>query len=254
MKKLKWLLGWFYPFEEGESESEEQQQSSVGDAGQRPPDVPEKFWDPDIGVRTDELVKGYNELEGKMRTKTDDLRVTIESERLANVPETYEFAMPDDVKIPDGIEMDLNPEDPLLQWFNGYAKSAGLSQDQYNDAIKAYVELEVARMPDLEAEISKLGENGRDRITAVNGLMDDRLEPDEKAIIAELLTTAAGVSAMEKLLKISGPENFEGDPGGSPLSLEELKKIQAMPEYYRDHDPELIKKVEAGYARLYGGQ
>ena len=220
----------------------------------KPQYVPDKFWDPDVGIRVEEAFKAYNELEGRMRTKTEDLRAEIEKERLGQVPEAYKFAMPEDVKIPDGIEIDLSENDPLLQWFNGFAKTVGLSQESYNEAIKSYVELELAGMPNIEDEVRKLGENGHDRIQKVNAQLDEKLAPDEKALIAELLTTAAGVSALEKLFGATGPENFEGDPGSAPLTLNELKKLQEDPRYWRDKDPDIMKKVEAGYARLYAGR
>lgn len=246
MNMILWLVGRFFPMQE-EGGDEPGEQSPDG----RPAHVPEKFWDPDVGIRVDELAKGYNELEGLMRTKTDDLRTQIEADRMKDVPDKYDFKLPEDLKVPNGVELDLNADDPLLQWFEGFAKQVGLSQDSYNEAIKAYIEAELAGMPNVEDEIRKLGQNGNDRVQTANAKLDEILAEDEKAIVAEMLTTAAGVGVLEKLLKISGPENFEGDAGSAPLTLEELRKIQADPRYYADHDPELIRKVRAGYARLY---
>ena len=35
------------------------------------------------------------------------------------------------------------------------------------------------------------------------------------------------------------------------MSEETLKKLMQSPKYWRDQDPELLKRVEAGFKRLY---
>lgn len=257
MNILKWLVGRFLPMEEGEEGGGEGDGITGGAEGvggdPRPAWCPEKFYDPDIGVRQEELGKAYNELEGRIRAKTEDLREEVLADIRGNAPEKYELTLPEDLNVPENIKIDLDETDPLLQWFNGFAKEQGLSQEQYNEAVKVYIETEIAALPDVNAEIQKLGSNGQDRLQAVSHGLKDILSESEARLLDSMMTSAEGVGVLEKLLRISGPEDFEGDAGSSPLSLEELRAIQNKPEYWRDKDPQLIEKVTQGYKRLYGG-
>ena len=217
----------------------------------RPDWVPEKFWNPDVGIRVHEAMKGYAELEGKLRTKKDELRAELETERQKAAPEKYELKMPDDIKIPDGMDITLDEADPLAQWFTGLAKNWGMSQDQFNAAIRGYVEQELASMPKVADELAKLGDYATDRIQRVeNWLYKSLAEPEYKAL-QPWLTDAASVQALEKLMKTSSPGDFDGDTQGETLTLEELRKMQDDPRYWRDQDKAFIAKVEAGYKRLY---
>lgn len=259
MSILKWLVGRFFPMEEGGDEGGGEGDGGItggaeGVGGEpRPAWCPEKFYDPDIGVRAEELGKAYNELEGRMRTKTDELREEILGEIKGQAPEKYELKLPEDLNVPENINIDLDENDPLLAWFNDFARERGLTQDEYNEAIRVYIETEVAALPDVNAEIQKLGANGQDRLQAVSASLKELLSDEEAKLLDGMMTSAAGVGVLEKLLKISGPEDFEGDAGNAPLTLEELRAIQNKPEYYRDQDPALIRKVTEGYKRLYGG-
>jgi hypothetical protein len=56
---------------------------------------------------------------------------------------------------------------------------------------------------------------------------------------------------MEKLMKASGPGNFEASPPSEQLTLGELRNMQNDPRYWREKDPVFMKKVQEGYQRLY---
>lgn len=36
------------------------------------------------------------------------------------------------------------------------------------------------------------------------------------------------------------------------LKEQELRDLMRDPKYWRDHDPEIVKKIEQGFAKLYG--
>ena len=48
---------------------------------------------------------------------------------------------------------------PLLQWWEETAKSNGLSQEQFDSGIKAFVDNEISSLPDTVNEEKLLGEN-----------------------------------------------------------------------------------------------
>jgi hypothetical protein len=259
MKFLSWLVGLFVPRETGEGEGE-------GEGGERPggtgdgsaggegkPDwCPDKFYDPDAGVRSEVMAKSFKELEDKLRGGKDALKTELEAERAQNVPEAYELKMPEfeEGEIPDGIEVTLKPEDPIAEWFMGFAKEIGLSQDQFNEAVTNYIKQEVKALPNVTEELKKLGDYGSDRVQKVTTWLEKSLSDEHAQALTPLLTSAESVAALEALMKGHNPADFDGDTSQA-LTLEELQTMQSDPRYWRDQDKAFIKKVEAGYQRLY---
>ena len=115
-----------------EEQVQETQQESQ--ESNKPEYISDKFWDKDRGeVNVESLGTSYNSLEKKLGQRTDELtkqiRTDIEQERNAKVPEKYEVVLPEDM--PENISMEINEEQPLLQWWSEKARSLGLSQEQY---------------------------------------------------------------------------------------------------------------------------
>ena len=218
----------------------------------RPDWCPEKFFDPDLGVRSEQLAKGYTELEGKMRTKEEDLRASILEDIKSQAPESYEMldlTGVEGLEVPDDVELTLTAEDPMVDWFFGFAKEQGLTQEQVNAAITGYVKTELAAMPSMQDELGKLGDHGQDRLLRVNAALEDRLEKNELAALKPLLASAETIAALEKILAVPGPGNFDSDGPGEAMSLEEIRQLQARDDYW--DNPVLQKKVADAYARLY---
>lgn len=221
----------------------------------RPDWLPEKFWNPDLkSPRAEVMAKSFTELEGKFREKTDVLKAEIHAEMRAGAPEEYEINLSEDLKLPENVELDFGKDDPLISWFSSFAKEQGMNQETFDKALNEYVGIEVSNMPDVQSEISKLGDHGQDRLLRVHSWLESKLSEDELGSLSPLLSSASQVEALEKLMKSSGPADFEGDSGSTGLTLEELRAMQNDPRYYQQKDPAFIKKVEDGYKRLYKNQ
>jgi len=264
MKYLLELLWLFLPREEGDGDGDGDGQGD-GDGDKKPqggsdpeakPDwLADKFWNPDLKApRTEILGKAYNELEGKLRTNRDEIKAEINAEMLASAPESYEVNLSEDLNIPDNVELDLTTDDPIVSWFFEKAKTKGMSQDEVSEWLNDYVKLELAAMPDVAAEIAKLGDHGQDRMLRVHNWLETKLSDEQFAALNPLLSSAEQVEALEVLMKSSGPSDFDGDGGGPALTLEELRTMQNDKRYWQDKDPAFIKKVEDGYKRLYGNK
>ena len=277
MKYLMWLL-WMFPRGEGDDAGGEGD-AGAGDAGggdgagdgdgsgdsrkpiggddpqARPDWLADKFWNPDLKApRTEMLGKAYNELEGKIRGKTEDFKEEIRLEMVENAPEKYEVNLSEELKIPENVELDFSEDDPLVSWFFGFAKENGMSQAIVDKALNDYVGIELAGMTDVTAEIEKLGDHGQDRMLRVHNWLETKLSDEQFKAINPLLSSAAQVEALEVLMKTAGPADFEGDGGGAPLSLDELREMQNDPRYWREKNAPFIKTVEEGYKRLYKNQ
>ena len=217
----------------------------------RPDWCQEKFWNPDIKApRVEQIAKSFNELEGKLRTKADDFKAQIAAEMKASAPESYELKQPD-IELPEGMELGLNKDDPLINWFFDFAKEHGMSQETVDTAITTYIKNELATMPVLADEIAKLGDYGQDRILKVNNWLETRLDAEEISALSPVLGTSEAIKAMEKLMKASGPGTFEASPAAAAMTLSELQDMQKDPRYWREKDPAFIAKVSAGFQRLY---
>ena len=104
--------------EEVVTQTEQTEESS------KPDFVQDKFWNKDTNeINIEELSSSYNSLEKKLGSRTEDLskqiREDMANEVRSKVPENYEISMPE---IPENVQMDIDPEMPLLQWWQKNSK------------------------------------------------------------------------------------------------------------------------------------
>ncbi|MCE2841211.1 MAG: hypothetical protein LW689_06905 [Novosphingobium sp.] len=234
--------------------------SGTPPAAERPDWLPEKFWTPE-GPSVENLAKSYVELEKMRGASIDQLKEQWEGERLAVRPET-----PDAYELPshDALDAEQLAASPVVGLFRKIAHETGLSQDQFAKTIADYAEAEVSRLQETaNAEMKALGENGKQRAEAVGLWANQRFgsDPAKFAAIAQICTTAAGVEAIEELMKEAGAPAATGDAGnagGNDLVQQEaeIRKLMDSREYYdpKHRDPAVVAKVEAFFAKKYGGK
>ena len=226
----------------------------------KPDYVQDKFWNKDTNeINIEELASSYNSLEKKLGSRTEDLtaqiREDLANEVKANVPKNYEIKMPE---IPENVQMDINPEMPLLQWWSETAKSKGLSQDEFNKGIEAFVNNEISSLPDIDNERELLGENANQRIEAADLWSKKNLSSDSYEAIAEFASTAKGVKALEEIMKLNkdAPIPQTETAIEAAPSLEDLRSMMKDPRYWKDgeRDQAYINKVSMMYEKYYGSQ
>lgn len=269
-----------------QSNQESQEQESVPEqetpAPQtRPEYIAEKFWDPDgNSVRVESLARAHSDLEKMSRRKFDemnqderaqlystlgfdpeavlesDLRQKWENDRLADRPENpadYNFDAKE-AGIPDIVEFDASSDDPMLNWWRKFSHDQGFTNDQFGEGVSVWLNTLASMQPDIEAERAKLGDNASVRIDQANSYLKKAgLDEEETNALESMVTSAAGISALEKLALLSLPPNSQsnvGYVGSSKLSEEELRALQDSAEYRRG-DPATMRKVQEGYASLY---
>jgi hypothetical protein len=256
MRILSWLVGLFVPRETGDGDGEGGRTGGTGDGtggGEGKPEwCPDKFFDPEVGVRAEVMATSFKELEGKLREGKTAFQAELDAERAANVPESYEITMPEfeDGEVPEDVEITLKPDDPIATWFMGFAKENGLSQEQFTAAVHGYIKEEIAKLPNMTEQLKALGDYAADRIQKVNTWLEKSLTDDHMQAIKPLLTSATAIEALETLMKGHKPGDFDGE-GQQALTLEELQSMQNDPRYWQSKDPAFIKKVSEGFQRLY---
>ena len=238
--------------------ADEEQKTNGELKPQRPEYISEKFWNTDTNeVNLEDLASSYNSLEKKLGSRTEELskqiREDIEKERIANTPKEYELFQPE---IPEGVSIEVNKDIPLLQWWEETARKKGLSQEEYNDGIKKFVDNQIAALPVLEEEKQQLGENATQRIEAADLWAKKNLSSDAYSAASNLASTAAGVKVIEELMKLTkdAPMPTTETAIEAAPSLEDLRSMMQDPRYWKDgqRDPAYINKVAALFEKYYG--
>lgn len=239
---------------------EQTQETSEQTSATKPDGLPDDLWDAEKAApRVDALVPKFLEL-SKFQTET--------AERLSKRPEAadkYEAKLPKDFELPAGVEFAFDADSELLKTAREFAFASGMDQAGFEGLVGQYVDEMLGRSASqvqkaeeaTRAEMAKLGANAQPRIDAVNAWIDANFAGDEAAALKGGATSAAAVTAIEKLIeKAGGPKAaITADGGrGAALGEAELISMQNDPRYWRDKDPAFIAKVTEGWKRLYPGQ
>ena len=226
----------------------------------KPDYVQDKFWNKDLNeINIEELSSSYNSLEKKLGARTEDLskqiREDISNEVKASTPEEYKIALPE---LPENINLEVNEEMPLLQWWGETAKAKGLSQEEYNKGIEAFVNNEISSLPNQDNERELLGENATQRIEAADLWSKKNLSPDAYSSISEFASTAQGVKALEEIIKLNkdAPMPTVETAIEAAPSLDDLRSMMKDPRYWKDgeRDSAYIAKIGSLYEKYYGSQ
>jgi len=211
--------------------------------------APEKFWDKDKNeLNVEELGMSYKALEKKLGQRTDVLYKELEEDYAnrmsAKAPE--EYVIPD-LELPEGVNVDINTEEPMLQWWADTARKAGLSQEQFAEGIEQFVNNEIAGLPDIQAEKELLGDNADQRIESANLWAKKNLTPDSYDAISQFAARADGVKVIEELMNLTKEApipQHETQIDVKP-SLADIRSMMNDPRYYEDgrKDPAYIEKV-----------
>lgn len=211
--------------------------------------APEKFWDKDKNeLNVEELGMSYKALEKKLGQRTDVLYKELEEDYAnrmsAKAPE--EYVIPE-LELPEGVNVDINTEEPMLQWWADTARKAGLSQEQFAEGIEQFVNNEIAGLPDIQAEKELLGDNADQRIESANLWAKKNLTPDSYDAISQFAARADGVKVIEELMNLTKEApipQHETQIDVKP-SLADIRSMMNDPRYYEDgrKDPAYIEKV-----------
>jgi hypothetical protein len=221
--------------------------------------VPEKFWNSDLNeVNVEELGASYKALEKKLGQRTEELAGTIREEVLADIsgqaPEQYEMQMPE---LPDGVQIDVDAEQPLLKWWEETARSKGLSNEDFNKGIEAFVQNEIAGLPDRDTQLNLLGDNAVQRVESADLWAKKNLSESSYAAIANIASTADGVKAIEEIMALNKDAPIPSTETKIDVSLDplDLRSMMADERYWKDgaKDPAYIKKVTDLYEK-YGNK
>lgn len=221
---------------------------------ERPEWLPEKFW-VDDAPSYENLAKSYSELEKMRGNMKEAVAQEFEAQRIAQRPEAAT-----DYKLPESEN--LNSEQlaasPIVEWWRNFAHEQGYNQEQFENAINNYAQVELSRIEEsYKQEMAQLGENAEARIEAVSLWMNNTFDEAQREALADACTSASGVAAVEKIidmLKATGNVDeaaFEKPP---EVTREEVEKMMQDRRYWHpaDRDPAFVKKVEDFFSKSFG--
>jgi len=226
---------------------------------ERPEYVQEKFWDSNANkVNLENLASSYNSLEAKLGSRTEDLtkqiREDIINEKLSAVPESYKLNVPE----VENAELTISDDMPIVQWWNQTAKNAGLSQEDYDSGVKAFIDNAMANLPNPDMEIQKLGDTGKERIEAASLWSKKHLTPESYNTISNIASTAEGVKALEEIMKLTKDSNMptSNTQIDAQATQDDLKAMLNDPRYWDSskRDPGYVRRVTELYEKAYKGQ
>lgn len=245
--------------------TEEQLQETTQEVSQKntsevqiPEYIPEKFWDTERNeIKVEELGASYKALEQKLGMRTEDLvrqvQEDYENQRKSSVPESYEVRLPE---VPEDVEITVDPEQELVKSWQQICKDNGLSQEVFDQGVAAFVNNEIAGLPNLQEEMAKLGDNARERIEAADLWSKKYLSTDSYDVIANLASTAEGVKALEEIMSLSRSKPLPNTNTVIDVELDErdLQSMMKDPRYWKEgmKDPAYIAKVTNLYQKKYG--
>lgn len=225
----------------------------------RPDWAPDKFWDSAKNeLRVQDLATSYRDLEGKLRTRNDDVRKAIETEfhaeRRRGLPEK-----PDGYKLdlPDGSRLKADEKDPFVSQVRAFAHEAGINQEGFTKLLASHIAGMAAVIPDSDAEMAKLGDKAADRVSAVDLWIKANVPAKHHAAYEEFAVTAAGVELLEHFMeKLRDPSQVRGEGAGAgekPPTLDEVRAMQRDERYWNEHkrDMAFVKKVDEAYQRIF---
>jgi hypothetical protein len=207
--------------------------------------------------RDGRLVLGEHEL------SADDVKslLQLKAERalrqtqIPSGPEDYQPTLPPNLKLPDGVEIAIDGNDPAFKDLRNLAHARGWSQDDFSAALGIYASKTAQEAATLQtaikAEIAKLGPNGNTRIDALKTWFRASVGDDLGRALSQSLITAKHVEAFERLAArdmSGGAASFsqahrEPAPGNGKVSDEEYSRMSAAQRwnYSRKFDQSKFK-------------
>ncbi len=214
--------------------------------------IPEKFLNQDGTLNADALMKSYNELEKKIGTmisvpndNTDDA-VREKFNRAIGVPENAN----------DYPRSTLFDDDIVREKFH----EIGLTKSQVEKIYQIAEEFLSPVLSDLfatESEANAISElknffggteKMNDALHAINSFGQKFLPRDA---FDALCASPQGIQSIYNMMQSMEPHVQTDKNASENLTDDDLRRMMQDPKYWRDKEPEYVRKIENGFKKLY---
>ena len=214
--------------------------------------VPEKFLDENGELNTSALVKSYCELEKKMRTM-----VSVPNE---NSDDTTKQKFNHAIGVPDNASEyptnSLLDDESVREKFHEIGLTSKQVEQIYNIA-EEFLQPTINNLFELQTQTNAINElknffGGTEKMTeamkAINVFGEKFLPKDA---FDALCSTSQGIQGVYKMMQSFEPEVLTNKNVTENLTDDDLRTMMRDPKYWRDHDPEYVRRIETGFKKLY---
>lgn len=211
--------------------------------------------------------KAYTDLESLHGKKLAEFTDKLKGH--AGAPEAYELKMPEGWKAPEGVDFQPDPNHPLAKAAVEVGKKHGLTQAAMSDLYAAFVQSELAAIPDLGQALAQFEPDDAKRTTRLN-VMTEFLranlgEAEYQEFAEQALSTvpnpAAVLKMTERLISLTKPPRTVADQppeAGRQANEERWKKMQFEKDAHGNRrlqtDAAFKAEWDALGAKLYPGE
>ena len=214
--------------------------------------IPEKFLNEEGTLNTDALLKSYSELEKKIGTMISVPDANADSDTRARFNRA--IGVPNSAsEYPANTMFD---DDSLREKFFEIGLTSSQVEKIYQIA-EEFLTPVLSELFDMQNETSAINElknffgdddKMRDALRAINAFGERYLPRDA---FDAMCATPQGIRAVYAMMQSMEP-SIETDDGTSKnLTDDMLRRMMRDPKYWRDQDPEYVRKIENGLKKLY---
>ena len=214
--------------------------------------IPEKFLDEKGELNTSALLKSYCELEKKMGNM-----VSVPNEDSdENTKQKFNRA----IGVPDNIDEyptnSLFDDESVRKKFHDIGLTSKQVEEIYSIA-EEFLQPTLQNLFQLQNQTNAINE--LKNFFGGNEKMNDVLREintfGEKFLPAdafdELCSTPQGIQGVYKMMQSMEPNVLMNKNETENLTDEDLRNMMRDPKYWRDQDPEYVRKIENGFKKLY---
>jgi len=214
--------------------------------------IPEKFLDENGELNTSALVKSYCELEKKMGNMISVPKDDSDSE--AKQKFNHAIGVPDDAS--EYPINDLFDDESVREKFHEIGLTSQQVEKIYSIA-EEFLTPTLKNLFELENQTNAINElknffggseKMNDALREINAFGKKYLPA---SAFEELCATPQGIQGIYKMMQSLEPDVLTDKNATENLSDDALRNMMRDPKYWRDQDPEYIRKIENGFKKLY---
>ena len=214
--------------------------------------IPEKFLNKDGTLNTAALLKSYSELEKKIGTMVSVQNADSDADTRAKFNRA--IGVPNDSS--EYPTNELFDDESLREKFFEIGLTSSQVEQIYHIA-EEFLTPVLSELFDVQNETNAIGELKNffgdeqkmcDALNAINSFGEKYLPRDA---FETLCATPQGIRSIYAMMQTMEPSIETNDAPQKNLTDDELRRMMRDPKYWRDMDPEYVRKIENGFKKLY---
>ncbi len=214
--------------------------------------IPEKFLNKDGTLNTAALLKSYSELEKKIGTMVSVPNADSDADTRAKFNRA--IGVPNDSS--EYPTNELFDDESLREKFFEIGLTSSQVEQIYRIA-EEFLTPVLSELFDVQNETNAISELKNffgdeqkmcDALNAINSFGEKYLPRDA---FETLCATPQGIRSIYAMMQTMEPSIETNDAPQKNLTDDELRRMMRDPKYWRDMDPEYVRKIENGFKKLY---